>query len=145
MANALRKHPVTPWETKFNAEFDKICAAFWHRIATRAEQMQPSTTPALQLPLLRQPYTQGVSPGPVILTTVSMASARRRMVHRRRKSTTRRQQLATGKANSFSTRMRHSEGAQWILNQVRGRRDPPPQPDGLKPQRHCTILPCGVG
>ncbi|CAH2284809.1 Hypothetical predicted protein [Pelobates cultripes] len=75
MADGAGKHDAATWETNFNAEFDRICAAFWRQIAARAEQTQPHTTPTLQLqtatipssergthleaPLLSQPNTRG--------------------------------------------------------------------------------------
>ncbi|CAH2299379.1 Hypothetical predicted protein [Pelobates cultripes] len=49
MADGVGEHTEPTWETKFNAAFDEICAAFWSRIAARAEQTLPPITHTAQL------------------------------------------------------------------------------------------------
>ncbi|CAH2293538.1 Hypothetical predicted protein [Pelobates cultripes] len=142
MTDAAGKQPEMPWEAKFNADFNRVCAAFWRRIATRAEQTQPTTTPAPQLQSAALPTNSlTASAQPASQARVPFkASGQRRMVHRRRKSTTGWQRLATRKGKSPSDRKVHSKEAQWIHSQVRDM----PRPDGLASQRHCNIPPCGV-
>ncbi|CAH2294462.1 Hypothetical predicted protein [Pelobates cultripes] len=49
MATTMEKYTATDWETSFNAKFDRVCAAFWHRIEARTQQAQPPTTQTLKL------------------------------------------------------------------------------------------------
>ncbi|CAH2282856.1 Hypothetical predicted protein, partial [Pelobates cultripes] len=49
IADAAGKLSATNWEDKFQANFDRICAAFWSRIASHAEQTQMHTIPATEL------------------------------------------------------------------------------------------------
>ncbi|CAH2276490.1 Hypothetical predicted protein [Pelobates cultripes] len=49
MATTTEKCTATDWETSFNAKFDRVCAAFWHRIEARTQQAQPPTTQTIKL------------------------------------------------------------------------------------------------
>ncbi|CAH2281890.1 Hypothetical predicted protein [Pelobates cultripes] len=62
MADATGKHPEMTLETKFNVNFDRVCAAFWCLIAACAEQTQQPTTPAPQLQTEALPTYSSTAP-----------------------------------------------------------------------------------
>ncbi|CAH2219348.1 Hypothetical predicted protein, partial [Pelobates cultripes] len=47
MSDTQMEPPVTHWEAKFLAAFDKICSAFWHRVESLPQLHAPLETHAL--------------------------------------------------------------------------------------------------